>query len=305
MLKTLPLAISLTLAPALASANIDIVFDYTYDTTNFFGTTQKSILESAANVFESRITDQLGAITSAGSNTLDLSFYNPSTGAQTDINNASIAANELRIYVGAMSLGGSTLGKGGPGGGSISYSSLSFFDSLSRGQTGYVPFGPAGVYDTDFAPWGGTLSLNSSYSNWYFDSDVSTMESFSGADFYSVALHEIGHVLGYGTSNSWKNKVNAAVPSFTGAYSGTQPLDDDAHWQDGLTSTINGAGSFEAAMDPTIFLGTRKEFTDLDWNGLRDIGWQVAAAPVPEPETWALLLAGLTLVSVGAKRRRA
>jgi hypothetical protein len=297
MLKTLPMAMTLALAPALASANINIVFDYTYDTTNFFGATQRSILESAASVFESRITDSLGAITSSGSNHFNLIIDNPSSGIETTISNKSIAANELRIYVGAIAMDGSTLGEGGPGGYSASGSS-GFLDSIRRDQAGVAT-------NTDFAPWGGALSINSGYGNWYFDSDVSNMESFSGADFYSVVLHEIGHVLGYGTANSWFNKVNATNATFTGFYSGTQPLHGSYHWQDGLKSTINGLGSFEAAMDPTIFLGARKEFTDLDWNGLRDIGWQVAAAPVPEPETWALLLAGLTLVSVGAKRRRA
>jgi hypothetical protein len=46
---------------------------------------------------------------------------------------------------------------------------------------------------------------------------------------------------------------------------------------------------------------TRKDFTDPDWNALRDIGWQVSV--VREPETWALLLAGLGMVGILAKRR--
>ena len=43
--------------------------------------------------------------------------------------------------------------------------------------------------------------------------------------------------------------------------------------------------------------------TELDWAALSDVGWQVAAA-VPEPESWAMMLAGLGLVGLSLKRRR-
>jgi len=300
MIKYLPYAFSLAMLPAVASANINIVFDYTYD-TGFLGSTQKSILESAAHVFESRITDGLNAITSSGGDQFSISFFDPSgTTSQINLNSVSIAANEYRIYVGGEALVGSILGEGGSGGFGIS-GSQSYFNSINRGQAGYTPFDNNASNDTDFAPWGGAISFNSAYSNWFFDPTPTTLESFSGADFYSVALHEIGHVLGFGAADSWNNKVTGTT--FTGTSSGTQPLNSDkAHWQNGLTSSINGLGSFETAMDPSISPGTRKNFTDLDWNALRDIGWQVSA--VPEPETWAMLLAGLGMVGIMAKRRR-
>ncbi len=295
MLNKLPLAISLALAPALASAHINIVFDYTYASNTFFGATQKSILEAAAGVFESRITDSLGAIITSGNDRYDLFFDNPGGTDEITLLDQSIGVDELRIYVGATNLGSNTLGQAGPGGWGAS-GSQTFFDTLDRGQAGVANY-------TDVAPWGGTLSFNSAYGNWYFDNDVSTYENFSGADFYSVALHEITHILGFGTSDSWYNWVNSADQTFNGPASGAQPLHgDDAHWQEGLTSSINGIGSFEVAMDPTLLLGTRKELTDLDWDALRDIGWQVTA--VPEPETWALLLAGLAWVGWTAARRK-
>ncbi len=311
MIQRLPLMLTLALLPAAASANINIVFDYSYDTGFFADATRKNLLEAAAGVYESRITDSLGAITSSGANEFAIGFYDPASANgyinenfdNPALNTISIAANEYRIYVGGAALGGGTLGQGAAGGFAISTTDdangLAFEDSISRGQAGFMPFVNNGANDTDFAPWGGSIAFNSSFGSWYYDTNPATTEGFSGYDFYSVALHEIAHVLGVGVADSWINQVNGLT--FTGANSGTQALADSAHWAESLTSPINGAGSFETALDPSIGNGARKQLTDLDWNGLRDIGWQVAA--VPEAETWAMLLAGLGLVGMMARRR--
>ncbi len=294
----LPLACLLVVASAPANANIDIVFDYTYDTSGFFSDSlRKNLLNSAASIFESRITDTLTAIDSHGSNNFSLSIFNPSNGNNATISAADIALNEIRIYVGGDNLAGSTLGQGGPGGYSAS-GTQSFMNSLARGQTGTTS-----ATATDFAPWGGMISFNSSFASWYFDNTLATVGDISGYDFYSVALHEIGHVLGFGTSDSWNDQISGICSvqpcSIIGHALATH---DKAHWAAGTTSTINGIGSFEAAMDPSLLNNTRKNFTDLDWAGLSAIGWQVT--PVPEPETWAMLLAGLGLVGFAAKRRK-
>jgi MYXO-CTERM domain-containing protein len=291
-------AAAIALLPAAASANIDIVFDYTYDTGGFFGATQKNILEAAAGVFESRIEDALGAITSGATGSLNVAVFNPSNylGANLSFTSFSVAANELTVFVGADSLGGSTLGIGGPGGFGASGTSA-FLDSLGRDQTGYLDAGN----DTDFGPWGGAISFNKD-ANWYFDTDVSSVESFSGNDFYSVAMHELSHLLGFGTAESWDVQVSGTT--FSGSNSGVVALSGDAHWLDGTMSTIDGSGSFETLMDPTITTGTRKFMTDLDWNGLRDVGWQVAVTAVPEPTPTVMLLAGLAGLGLIARRRR-
>lgn len=338
MIHRLPLMLALALLPGMAvaatgnvsvfgqiqsSAGFNIVFDYSYDDSGFFAdATRKNLLEAAAGVYEARITDSLGAITSNIDNEFDISLYDPRNPSNylnlnyddPTLNNVSLAANEFRIYVGGAALAGGTLGVGGAG--SFAYATtvdennnldangLAFYNSLSRGQAGYTPADDIPGNDTDFAPWGGSISFNSSFNEWYFDTNPGTTEAFAGRfDFYSVALHEIAHVLGIGIADSWFNQVNGATHTFTGAASGTVALEnDDAHWKDDVTySPIDGAGSFEAALDPSIPGGTRKQLTDLDWNGLRDVGWQVAV--VPEPETWAMLLAGLGLVGMMARRR--
>jgi hypothetical protein len=56
-------------------------------------------------------------------------------------------------------------------------------------------------------------------------------------------------------------------------------------------------------MDPTITIGTRKVFTDLDMAALDDIGWEVT--PVPVPAAVYLFGSGLLGLLGLARRRRA
>ncbi|MGC3990754.1 MAG: matrixin family metalloprotease [Chthoniobacteraceae bacterium] len=278
---------------------INIVFDYSDDTNNFFANnpTAKTDLEAAGQFFDSRLSDSLTAINSSGSNSWTATFTNPSTGNSTSVTNPSIAANEILIYVGGLSLSGSTLGEGGPGGYSASGSQSWLNTVAARGQTGALASTP-----TDFGPWGGSVQFNSSAS-WYFDPDPSTNESFSANDFYSVALHEIGHVLGLGTAGSWNADVSSGT--FTGANSkaanggvAVSLSADLAHWATGTMSTIYGTSTAqETAMSPALTTGTRKVFTTLDMAGLKDVGWIV----VPEPSSGLLLLG---VIAVSALRRR-
>ena len=145
---------------------------------------------------------------------------------------------------------------------------------------------------TDFGPWGGAISFNNN-SNWYFDTDITTDEPFPNKyDFYSVAVHELAHVLGFGGAPSFKNLSAGGV--FTGAavhdlYGSNPPLTPDGHW----AAKLSYQGQ-EAAMDPSIATNQRSHFTELDYAAMKDIGWQVSA--IPEPETWTLMAAGLGLL---------
>ena len=288
---------ALTLSQS-ASA-ISIIFNYSYDSSGFFAganASRQTLLNQVAGEFTSRIQDHLTAITSSGSNRYDVNFFNPSSGATTTLNNYSVADNAVIVYVGAQNLGSSTLGQGGPGGFSIG-GTQAFVNTADRGQTGALSTPP-----TDFGPWGGSLTFNSAQTNWYFGSTDPTPGS-NVFDFYSVALHELGHLLGFGTAPSFGNLVMGS--NFTGAsakvaYGGPVPMADPGHWQQGLNSTVAGV-SQEVAMGPSLTNGQRKHFTELDFAGLHDMGWQVSAVPVPAA-IWlfASALAGL----FGFARRR-
>lgn len=262
---------------------IDIVFDYTYDTQNFFNTQAKrDVLDEAAAVFEV-FTDSLDAITPG-------TVYNPGTGSEfTDtwtatfthpgldtlvtLTDMTLAADTVLVYVGGRNLAGQTLGEGGPGGFNANGIN-SFVDTVKgRGQAGAL----AGV-PYDFGPWGGAITFDTP-NDWHFDTQ--TAPSGSESDFFSVAVHELGHLMGFGTAVSFD--VLASGTTFIGteatAQFGSNPLlaPDQAHWQTGTTSFIPGGGPQETAMDPDIADGEVKQFTLLDFAALEDVGWEVPA----------------------------
>ena len=282
-----------------AQANINIVFDYSYDGGFFTGagnTSRQTLLNAAASVFDTRFTDNLTGITSLGTNQFNIDFANPSIAQTTTLPNYSVASDKIVVFVGAYNLGTNVLGQGGPGGYSVSGTQEFIDNAASRGQPGALgapAFPGATPSQTDFGPWGGTLSFNNAV-NYYFGTDA-PLAGTTEFDFYSVAVHELGHLLGFGTADSYYHYVanNVANSVFTGPTVNTltsnPPVTNDGHWAAGTTYLGQ-----EAAMTPGITVGQRKNFTELDFAAMKDIGWQVTA--VPEPETWGMLLAGLGLL---------
>jgi len=291
--------------PTLASAQYStptIVIDYTYDTNTFFtaGSAQRTALETAASRLSSRLGDTLTAIAPSGINTWNATFTNPANGNSASISNLQVAQNAIIVYAGGRDLTGGTLGIGGPGGFSGSGTTAFLNTVRVRGQTGGL--GTASS-QTDFGPWGGSITFDSIGTNWNF---ALTAPSAGQADFLSVAEHELGHLLGLGTANSWSNKIIGTT--FTGANAtayngGINPsvTADGGHWASGTISNIDGVAQ-EAAMTPSIFIGSRKEFTAIDYAGLADVGWQVS--PIPEPTTVLGFACSAFAVGCGLRRRR-
>ncbi|MFW5731655.1 MAG: matrixin family metalloprotease [Planctomycetota bacterium] len=285
-------ALVLLMAVSVGNA-VTIQLDYTYDGGWFASRPQAvTAMEKAAAAYQP-LMDSLSAIEPSGGNTWNAIITQPDTGAELSISNPTIPADTLVVYVGARDLGAGTLGRGGPGGFGASGSGNWLETVGQRGQSGEDDT-PA----TDFGPWGGSIAFDDG-SDWNFD--VNSLPTSGQSDFYSVAVHELAHVLGFGLSDSWYAHVDDELLTFDGAASmvshgGAVDLDPYlGHWKDNILSEVGGA-SQEAAMAPFLTTGTRKRLTALDYAGLADIGWELPLrgdvdldGRIDFDDAWALL----------------
>ena len=199
---------------ARENPSVTIQFDYSYDSSGFFNDpNRRQALQSAADTLTSRIETTPGAISpNAGAgNHWTLTTFNPARpfdhNADIVLTDRSVAAGTLLVYVGAEAgLGGGEAGLGGFGGYSAS-GSQPWLDGLrTRGQSG-------------FAPWGGSVTFDPN-ANWNFGAGG---PSGSQIDFATVATHELGHVLGFGTAPQYFQYVSGDVffgPNATAANGG-------------------------------------------------------------------------------------
>ncbi|UYV12285.1 MAG: hypothetical protein NCW75_13420 [Phycisphaera sp.] len=260
-----------TLEPRML-LSVNFTIDYTFDANGFFDDpVRREVIEAAADYLGSLLDDSLNAITPGGGNEWSIRFTDPATGMAAEVDDPTIDQDELLLFVGGRDLSGDTLGLGGAGGFQASGSSAFVLNIEGRGQSGAT--GPeAGQSDTSL--WGGSIVFDAD-TNWHFGTTTSGLAG-NEHDFYSVALHEMVHVLGFTDGSPAFANLISPSGEFMGAAamavsSDTQlDTDDLAHWREGLAS----AGQ-ETAMDPTFSRGTRKLLTPLDFAALEDIGWEV------------------------------
>lgn len=272
---------TLTRENAPETGQLRAVIDYRFAGTAFTDE-MKTVLQAAADTLVSRFGDTLDAIQPSGTNRWTAEFRNPSTGETESLPNLRIAQNEIRIFVGMRDLPNGVLGEAGPGGASGISGTTAFRETVrARGQSGALAARP-----TDFGPWGGQVSFDSE-TNWYTGSDPEGA-SRDQQDLYTVALHELAHVLGFGISlrdqgawTSWDTLVSGnrfrgqkTAQFYDG--SGFVPLDStNAHF----APDVEDEGQL-AVLVPILPRSARRFFTRLDFASLEDIGWEFLDASV-------------------------
>lgn len=319
--------ICLTALTSSVSA-VTISLDYTniafFDTGTADGLAARAAVDAAASDLSAAITSNLAAFTTyshsgtapgGSSATLPgtLGYTNPDTDNPESFT-GSLAQNEFKVFVGARSLGGSTLGQGGPGsvgiaGGTgsiandadfqiaVDNASSSFTSEFGRDSTVL-----ASTLSGSFGSAAFTVNYGPTIGNLWFDNDGSsdfqldhTIPVVAGkVDLYSVAIHEILHALGVGTYNTWDAQISGVdwtgpeVIALLGSGSGLIDLDGGHIADNTMSARLSDGVLQEVVMGPSITAGTRKELTELDLAFLRDLGFET----VPEPSSTLMLALG-------------
>ena len=290
---------------------ISIEFDYSYDANGFFADpARRATLETAGQVYEDLLADDLDPIQAGSSglgydNTWEAMFDDPAGGQLVTITDLSVAADTLVVFVGGRDLGGGELARGGPGGVGGTGSD-EWLDTI-RGRGEEHGFGSGA---TDFGPWGGFITFDTRLDpyappssggglpfitdpgggydpdarDWNFNPDAEP-DPWQN-DFYTVAVHELAHVLGFGTSESWNTYVDAGNALYTGPTAASQnagPVGLDGtlgHWQADTTHHVFPDGTLQPAlMNPDVEAGESRSLTNLDVAALVDVGWELTTEP--------------------------
>lgn len=285
---------------ASCPAAIVLSIDYSLDENGFFsgdqGGSRKAALEMACEAFEGIFSDHLLPIVPDEGNTWSAMGFHPATGDPGVLaEHRTIPADTIVIFAGGRPLPSGNVAQGGPGGWSASYTQVAWIDQLmNRGQTGITDgLGNQLEEISDFSLWGGTITFDNDSTVWHTQPEANVPEG--QFDFYTAALHELAHALGFGTSDSWLQQV--VDGKLDGRYSSmgygadAVPLHAAgegalfSHWIDGVGS----AGLVDLSWQPTtmgpyLSHGEQRRMTYLDALGLADVGWSVRLPSLPDAE---------------------
>ncbi|PWJ12922.1 calcium-binding protein [Jannaschia seohaensis] len=251
--------------------SFDIRIDYRFDSSGFFdpatadGAAARAALELAVEIWEGVLLDEFEDIPAG----IAFGIDDPSAAGTERRVVLEDPIDDLLIFVGAEAQGG-PLAVGGFDG--VGDGGIGLGDALSARVTGdFRGQGPV----TDFEPWAGTISYDPN-AEWSFDLEAADP---ARVDFVSVSLHEIGHVLGFGTAAIF-DQLGGIGTETEGQFMGVNAMrvngGEPVPLQVGLGHVAEGFGDSQVLMDPSLTRGNRLSPSEIDLAILADIGWEIA-----------------------------
>ena len=317
--RRLALGLLVLLSIAPLRAQLTFQFNYSLDSENFFSGDnigRRQYLEAAgAYVSQYFTATTLSAIApGVGGNSWDATIYSPANpAAKVSLGNLTVPANTVIVYAGGTTLGGAVLAEAGPGG----YDSANG-DTIWQNYT--VPNRTLSASSLTRSAVG-SVSFNSATS-WFFDPTPQSNASFADQyDFFTVAAHELLHVLGFGDprpGSGWNKNLDLFN---SGIFVGSKvfetnpdgiplrkdpidPLKKGDHWAtDTLSFSMRDGTSQQVLMDYDIWTGERKYLTTLDLRAMQDIGYPANFTAVPEPAAFGVGAGVISLVWAWRRRR--
>jgi hypothetical protein len=305
-----------TAVTTTGSAHPTIVFDYTYDVNGFFTPARRALMDAAAATLTPRIVNTTWAAVDADTTGggYDLAFINPSTLAVSWSHNVVIPQNQITIYLGAIDFNSSAFGPSSGDGATQLMSINNVTGNVASVLTSATQYRPINATITfDLAGIQGFTTTATR--QWHFDSDGNlntddrslTDPHFGDySDFYTAAIHELGHVLGIHNPAVFNSLISLNYdPNFASAYL-TQVQSDGAggfvftgphatgfyyshvgqnipletstkcHWGNGVRSVTANGWTSMTYESPGPF---RHGFSELEFGALQDIGYSVTSGP--------------------------
>lgn len=248
---------------SLPPVTFHITIDYRFDTKGFFASAdRKKALEGAARIWGRLIKDDFAKVPKGTPIKVRDPEHPTEPAVALDIDDD---IDDLVVFVGSSTFGGSVTASSQATAGLAAITDDALRTSLDERFHG-----------TPFRPWTGWISFDEG-EPWYFDPDPDVPKTIPAGklDFVSVALHEMGHVLGFGTADAFKALVTNGT--FTGAKAkaaagGTAPAlsSDGGHFAS--TVLVNGK---RPLMDVSDAAATRYLPTSIDLAVLGDLGFQL------------------------------